>query len=460
MRRQRHYEMDMTSGPLLGKIIRFAVPLILTGILQLLYNAADVIVVGRFAGSTALAAVSSTGSLTGLIINFFMGFSLGASVLVAQAYGAGDHKQISDAIHTSIMVSIICGVIVSVLGIVFGRPLLELMDSPADVIDQSTLYIIIIFSGSIFNLVFNFGAAILRAVGDTKRPMYYLILSGLVNVALNLIFVTVFHMGVAGVALATVISQVMSCVMVILCLLRSHTAIRLDVKKLKLNPQLAVKLLKIGLPAGLQSAMFSISNMLIQSSVNSFGSDVMAGNGAAGNIEGFVYTAMNALYTSCLTFTSQNVGARKPERIGRIMLLCQLCVVAAGLTLGGIVVAFAEQLLGIYTTDPHVVQMGVIRIGIIALPYFLCGMMDVMVGGLRGMGNSFVPMIVSIVGVCVFRVGWVYTVFAAHRTLETLYMSYPVSWGVTGLCHFVCFLFVKKKLTKQINAELAMERGQ
>ncbi len=458
MRKQRHYEMDMTNGPLLGKIIRFAVPLIFTGILQLLYNAADVIVVGRFAGSTALAAVSSTGSLTGLIINFFMGFSLGASVLVAQAYGAGDHKRISDAIHTSIVVAFICGVVVSVLGIVFGRPLLELMDSPADVIDQSTLYITIIFAGSIFNLVFNFGAAILRAVGDTKRPMYYLILSGLVNVVLNLIFVVFFHMGVAGVALATVASQVMSCILVILCLLRSHTAIRLEVRKLKINPQMAVKLLKIGLPAGLQSAMFSISNMLIQSSVNSFGSAVMAGNGAASNIEGFVYTAMNAMYTACLTFTSQNVGARKPERIGRIMMLCQMCVATVGITMGIIEITFAEQLIGIYSTDPNVIQMGVLRSSVMALPYFLCGMMDVMVGGLRGMGNSFVPMIISIVGVCVFRVGWVYTVFAANRTLPTLYMSYPVSWTITGLSHFVCFLIVKKKLTRRIQGELAVER--
>lgn len=457
MRKQRHYEMDMTNGPLLGKIIRFAVPLILTGILQLLYNAADVIVVGRFAGSTALAAVSSTGSLTGLIINFFMGFSLGASVLVAQAYGAGDHKRISDAVHTSIIMSVICGVIVSVLGIVFGRTLLEIMDSPADVIDQSALYINIIFAGSIFNLVFNFGAAILRAVGDTKRPMYYLILSGLVNVILNLIFVIVFHMGVAGVALATVTSQVMSCVLVILCLVRSSTSIRLDVRKLKLNRKMAVKLLQIGLPAGLQSAMFSISNMLIQSSINSFGSDVMAGNGAAGNIEGFVYTAMNALYTACLTFTSQNVGAKKPERIGRILLLCQLCTCTVGFGMGLIETAFASQLLGIYSTDPHVIQMGLIRVSVMALPYFLCGVMDVMVGALRGMGNSFVPMIISIVGVCVFRVGWVYTVFAANRTLETLYWSYPVSWAVTALAHFVCFLFVKKRVTQRIRAEQALE---
>lgn len=456
MHKQKHYEMDMTNGPLLGKIIRFALPLMFTGILQLLYNAADVVVVGRWAGATALAAVSSTGSLTGLIVNFFMGFSLGASVLVAQAYGAGDHKQISDAVHTSLVVAIICGALVSLLGILFGRPLLELMDSPADVIDQSTLYITIIFAGSLFNLVFNFGASILRAVGDTKRPMYYLILSGLVNVVLNLIFVIGFHMGVAGVALATVASQIMSCVLVIICLLRSHTAIRLDVRKLRLNRQMAMKVLKIGLPAGLQSMMFSISNMLIQSSVNSFGSDVMAGNGAAANIEAFVYTAMNAFYTACLTFTSQNVGARKPERIGRIMLLCQLCVAAVGLGMGIGVTFFSEHLIGIYTTDPHVIQMGMLRTSIIALPYFLCGMMDTFVGGLRGMGNSLVPMIISIVGVCVFRVGWVVTIFAANRTLETLYFSYPVSWFMTGAAHCACFLLVKRRLTKRIHAEMSL----
>ena len=459
MQKQRHYEMDMTSGPLLGKIIRFTVPLILTGILQLLYNAADVIVVGRFAGSTALAAVSSTGSLTGLIINFFMGFSLGASVLVAQAYGAGDHQQISDAIHTSVMVSILCGVLVSVLGMAFGRPLLELMDSPADVIDQSTLYITILFAGSIFNLVFNFGASILRAVGDTKRPMYYLVLSGLVNVILNLILVVGFHMGVAGVALATVASQMMSCVLVILCLIRSQTVVRLELRKLRLNPRMTRRLLQIGLPAGLQSAMFSISNMLIQSSVNSFGSDVMAGNGAAGNIESFVYTAMNALYTACLTFTSQNVGARRTERIGRILILCQLCVVTVGLTMGALELTFARQLIGIYSTDPHVIEMGVIRSSILALPYFLCGMMDVLVGSLRGMGNSFVPMIISIAGVCVFRVGWVYTVFAAHHTLQTLYLSYPVSWAMTALAHFVCFLLVRHNLIKKMRGDPVPQRA-
>jgi len=268
-----------------------------------------------------------------------------------------------------------------------------------------------------------------------------------------------FHMGVAGVALATVASQIMSCVLVILCLLRSHTAIRLEIRKLKLNPQMAGRLLKIGLPAGLQSAMFSISNMLIQSSINSFGSDVMAGNGAAGNIEGFVYTAMNALYTACLTFTSQNVGARKPERIGRIMMLCQMCVATVGILMGIVEVAFAEQLIGIYSTDPHVIQMGMIRTSVMALPYFLCGVMDVFVGGLRGMGNSFAPMIISIIGVCVFRVAWVYTIFAAHRTLETLYLSYPVSWTITGAAHCVFFFIVKKKLTKKINGGLSPERA-
>ena len=341
----RATNLNMTEGPLLGKIIRFAVPLIFTGILQLLYNAADVIVVGRFAGSTALAAVSSTGSLTGLIINFFMGFSLGASVLVAKGWGAGDHREVSETVHTSMSVAIVCGVAVTVIGVLLGKPILRLMDTPEDVLELSGLYVTIYFSGSIFNMLFNFGAAILRAVGDTKRPMYYLIISGLVNVVLNLIFVIVFHMSVAGVALATIISQAISAVLVIICLMRTHTSIHLDVKKLRLNAKKALQVVKIGLPAGLQGAIFSISNVLIQSSVNSFGADAMAGNGAAANLEGFIYTAMNAFYTAALTFTSQNVGARKPKRIGRIMLSCQGCVVAVGLIMGVGAYLLRQQLL-------------------------------------------------------------------------------------------------------------------
>ena len=453
MLKKRQYEMDMTQGALLPKIIRFAVPLMLTGVLQLFYNAADVVIVGRFAGSTALAAVSSTGALINLIVNVFMGLSLGASVLVGQSYGAGKYKDVNDVVHTTIGMALVCGAIVTVLGVCFGKPILAMMDTPADVLELSSLYVIIYFSGSIFNLVFNFGAAILRAVGDTRRPMYYLILSGLVNVILNMIFVIGFHMSVAGVALATVISQVISAVLVVICLMRTHGAIHLDWRKLRIRRDFALKLIKIGLPAGLQGAIFSFSNVLIQSSVNSFGANAMAGNGAAANIEGFVYTAMNAFYTTALTFTSQNLGARKTERLGRIMWTCQACVFLFGFVLGMLVYSFRVPLLSIYCTEWEVVEMGMKRNQIMLTTYFIAGMMDVLVGALRGMGNSFVPMIVSVLGVCAFRVLWIFTVFAAYRSLTVLYLSYPISWAITGTAHLISYLVTKNKITRRIQAE-------
>lgn len=459
MRRKAHYEMDMTTGPLLGKILRFALPLILTGVLQLFYNAADVVVVGRFASSTALAAVSSTGSLINLIVNVFMGLSLGASVSVAKAYGAGDHKEVSDTVHTTISIAIVCGVVVSIIGMCFGKPLLRMMDTPEEVLELSGLYITIYFAGSLFNMVYNFGAAILRAVGDTRRPMYYLILSGLVNVVLNFVFVVFFHMSVAGVALATVISQIVSAVLVVICLMRTHGSIRLEIRKLRIVKDKAMNLVKIGLPAGLQGAIFSISNVLIQSSINSFGADAMAGNGAAANIEGFVYVAMTAFYTAALTFTSQNLGARKTERLGRIMLVCQCCVCVTGLTLGSIVKLFSPQLLSIYSPDWNVIQMGMNRNNIITITYFLAGMMDVFVGGLRGMGNSFVPMIISLLGACVFRVIWIFTVFAAYRSLTVLYLSYPISWLLTGTVQCIFYLIVKKRTSQKIKAEDALMKA-
>ena len=454
-RRTARYEMDMTQGPLLAKIIRFSIPLILTGLLQLFYNAADVIVVGRFAGAHALAVVSSTSSLINLIVNLFMGLSLGASVLVAQDYGSGNIKDVSDTVHTAMTISLVCGAAVSVLGMCLGRPALQWMDTPPEVLDLASLYVGIYFAGSLFNMVYNFGAAILRAVGDTRRPMYFLILAGIVNVALNLVFVVGFHMSVAGVALATIISQALSAALVLRCLMHTDAAIHLSLRHLRIIRSKVSKLMKIGLPAGLQASIFSVSNVLIQSSVNSFGADAMAGNGASANIEGFVYVAMNALYTASLTFTSQNVGAKKMERVGRIMLLCQLSVVTVGVALGTIVRIFGEPLLGLYCTEPHVIEIGMIRMGIITSTYFLCGMMDTFVGGLRGMGNSVVPMIFSILGACVLRVVWVYTVFAAYRTLPSLYISYPISWFLTGSAHLICFLIVKRRLTRRIQAEAA-----
>lgn len=452
-RNAARYEMNMTEGPLFAKIIRFSIPLILTSLLQLLYNAADIVVVGRFAGSTALAAVSSTGSLINLIINVFMGLSLGASVAVAQEYGAGHTKEVSETVHTTIALAVVCGVAVSIVGLLFAKPMLRLMDTPEEVLELASQYVTIYFAGSLFNMLYNFGAAILRAVGDTRRPMYFLIISGLVNVVFNLIFVVGFHMSVAGVALATIISQALSAVLVLLCLMHADTCIRFNWRKLRIAKDKAIRLVKVGLPAGLQGAIFSISNVLIQSSVNSFGADVMAGNGASSNIEGFVYVSMNALYQTALTFTSQNVGAKKMERVGRIMLVCQACVATVGFALGMLVLTFGRQLLGIYCTEAHVIEMGFIRMRIILSTYFVCGMMDVLVGGLRGMGNSVAPMIVSILGACVFRVVWVYTIFAAYRTLQVLYLSYPISWTITAAAHFVMFILTKRKLTRQIQSE-------
>lgn len=453
----KRYEMDMTSGPLLGNIIRFSLPLMFSGILQLLYNAADVIVVGRFAGSTALAAVGATGSLTGLLVNLFMGLSVGTSVVVSRHFGAGEHKDVSQTVHTSVAASLICGVFVSILGITLARPLLTLMDTPENVIDLSVLYLQIYFAGMPANLLYNFCAAILRAVGDTKRPLYYLTVSGIVNVVLNLVFVIVFHMSVAGVALATIISQLISAVLVVLCLMRTEGSIHLELRRIRLYKNKLLDIIRVGLPAGLQSSLFAISNTLIQSSVNSFGSEVMAGNAAAGNLEGFVYTAMNSVYQAALNFTSQNYGARKPERLGRIMVACLGVVSVIGIVMGVGVYLLREPLLGIYSTDPFVVEWGSLRLAIIAVPYFICGVMDVMVGGLRGLGYSFVPMVVSLMGACGLRIVWIYTIFAANPTLVTLYLSYPVSWTVTGGVHAVCYVINKRKVVKKLSELNAAE---
>ncbi len=439
------YEIDMTRGPLLPKILQFSLPLVLTGILQLLYNAADVIVVGNFAGHTALAAVSSTGSLINLLVNVFMGLSVGASVVIAQAYGAGDMPRMRKAEHTAMTLALGMGIGVGVMGIVLARPLLEWMDSPPDVIDGATLYVRIYFMGMPANMLYNFGAAVLRAVGDTKRPLYYLTISGLVNVALNLLLVIVFRMDVAGVAIATVASQAVSMVLVLLCLLRSPGAIRLELRECRVDRKSALAMVRIGLPAGLQGSLFSISNVLIQSSVNSFGSLVVAGNGVASNIEGFVYTAMNAQHQACMTFASQNYGAGRMDRVRKTLWCCLGIVVVSGLGLGLLVYAFGAPLMSLYNSDPDVIAYGLIRMSVILPTYFLCGMMDVMVGQLRGIGYSILPMIVSLTGACGLRIVWILTVFAASPTLNTLYLSYPISWGTTFAIHLLCYLVAARR---------------
>jgi len=439
------YRMDMTEGPLTTKIIKFTIPVMLTGILQLLFNTADVIVVGRFTGKTALAAVGSTGSLINLLVSLFMGLSIGTNVLVARYQGAKDDKAVSETVHTSIALGIVGGLILLIIGVVATRPLLEMMATPEDVIDQSTLYMRILFFGMPLNLILNFGAAILRAIGDTKRPLYYLTIAGVINLFLNIFLVTVFSLGVAGVAIATVISEGVSCVLILLCLKHETGAIRLYFNRIKINPSKCVDIMKIGLPAGLQGCIFSISNVLIQSSVNSFGSTVMAGNTAASNIEGFVYVSMNSLHQTCISFTSQNFGAGKFKRIKMVLINCLVIVAITGLVLGNSAYFFGKFLLSAYNNEAEVISYGLIRLSIISTMYFLCGLMDVMVGAMRGIGYSILPMIVSLVGACGLRIVWIYTVFAKFRTLDILFISYPVTWTITFLSHLVCYYIVTRK---------------
>ena len=441
-KRSNRFEMDMTTGALLPKVLMFSLPLVLTSVLQLLYNAADVIVVGRYAGAQSLAAVSSTGALINLLVNIFMGLSVGGSVVIARAYGAGDIREVHQGVHTSITVAGIAGVGVGILGFFASRPMLQLMGSPDDVIDLAALYMRIFFLGMPFNMLYNFGAAILRAVGDTRRPLYFLTFSGLVNVLLNLLLVIVFKLDVAGVAIATVISQVISAVLVLGCLLRSDGAIRLDPHALRIHREPLIHIVRVGLPAGLQGSLFSISNVLIQSSVNSFGSIAMAGNGAAANLEGFVYVAMNAIHQAALTFASQNLGARKLDRVRRNMWVCLGTVTVIGLSTGLIMLLLGRPLLSLYNDTDEVIRFGLLRMSFILPTYFFCGCMDVMVGQLRGIGYSIMPMIVSLTGACLFRVVWIYTAFAASPTLNTLYISYPISWALTFAVHLLCYLYV------------------
>ena len=440
------YEMDMCNGPLFSKIVVFSIPLMLSGMLQLMFNAADIVVVGRFAGNEALAAVGSTSSLTNLLVNVFMGLSVGANVLVARFYGAGQKKELDEMIHTAIMTSIVAGIFLVFLGFFLARPALSLMGTPEDVIDHSVLYMRIYFAGMPVMMLYNFGSAVLRAIGDTKRPLYYLLFAGVVNVILNLVFVINFHMGVAGVAWATVISQAISAALVIRCLVLNDGSVKLELKRLRIVPDKLFRMIRIGVPAGLQGAMFSISNVLIQSSVNSFGSIAMAGNTAAQNIEGFAYTAMNALHQGAVSFSGQNYGAHKFKRIAKTALICEAMVVVVGIFVSALILLLRYPLLGLYSTDTAVIEYGIDRLLIICTTYFLCGMMDVMVGILRGMGYAIAPMIVSLTGVCAFRVVWIYTIFAKHRTLQVLYLSYPVTWTVTFLVQLLIFVVIYRKL--------------
>lgn len=451
------YEMDMTQGPIMMNMIRFSIPLMFSSVLQLLYNAADMVVVGRFAGSTALAAVGATGAITSLLINLFMGLSVGASVTVAQHYGANRYKDVTESVHTTVALSLLGGVVIGLMGILLARPLLTAMGTPEDVLDLAVLYMAIYFAGMPANLTYNFCAAILRAVGDTKRPLYYLTIAGVINVVLNLVFVIVFHMSVAGVALATIISQVVSMVLVVICLIRTDGAIHLNLKKLRLHGSKVLQIARVGIPAGLQSSMFSISNTLIQSSINSFGSAAMAGNTAAGNIESFVSTPLAAFHQAAMSFTSQNYGARKPERLGRIAACGSFLVVSIGLVMGLLATLFGRPLLSIYATEAAVIDWGLTRMKIMTTLCFVGSVGEIFVAGLRGTGNSLFPMLMSILCICVYRVVWIYTAFAAWPTPEVLYASYPISWALASCVHFVTFLIHKRKVVKMMKAELAAE---
>ncbi len=456
--------VDMCEGPLLGSILLYALPLVASGLLQLLYNAADMIVVARFAGGTALAAVGSNGPLVNLIVNVFVGLSVGASVVISRSYGAADKKNLHEAVHTAMGLSVICGLITMVIGVLVSRGALELMSTPYDVIDQADLYLKIYFIGMPSLMVYNFGSAILRAVGDTKRPLYILFASGIINIALNLVLVIGFRLDVAGVAIATTVSQTVSAACVVACLMRTHDAYKLELRRIHIYRDKFAAMLRHGIPAGVQGSIFSLSNIIIQSSINSFGSPVMSGNSAAANAEGFVYVAMNAMHHTCLSFTSQNIGAGKYERLPKIFRTCMVLVIIIGLVLGGLLYIFGEEILTLYTasssvestvTPQQIIDNGTRRLAVISTTYFLCGMMDVLVGALRGMGSPWMPMIVSIVGVCGVRLIWIFTVFRfVYHSPESLYLSYTVSWIITASVHYICYRRVRRRyLPKKRTAE-------
>ena len=444
------YEIDMCNGTIMDKLISFAIPLMVSGLLQLMFNAVDIIVVGRFSGSQALAAVGSTTALINMFINFFIGISLGANVLAARFYAAGKHKEMSETVHTAITLALISGVFMAVFGLVFSRFALELMGTPDDVIGQSALYMRIYFLGMPFFMLYNYGAAILRAVGDTRRPLVFLIVAGVTNALLNMFLVIVFHMGVAGVAIATVISQLISCFLVLRCLYQTESSYQLRFSRLCIKKCYLIQIFQVGIPAGVQSTVINFSNVLLQSSVNSFGSTAMAGYTAANNILGFLYASVNAVTQACMSFTSQNYGVGKYKRMDRVLLDCGILSFVIALVLGCGSYILGGEILKIYTEDAEVIRCGVEILSITTVPYFLCGIMDLFPGALRGMGHSGVPMILSIIGTVGTRILWIFWVFPQHRSLYTLFISYPASWAITIAMQVVCFVLVRRKVHGQL----------
>ena len=452
------YEIDMCNGSIMDKLVSFALPLMLSGILQLMFNAVDIIVVGRFSGSEALAAVGSTTALINVFTNLFIGISLGANVLAARFFAAGRKEEMSETVHTSITLALISGILMAFVGLVFSKGALELMGTPEDVIGLSTLYMRIYFMGMPFFMLYNYGAAILRAVGDTKRPLYFLIIAGVINAGLNMVLVIVFGLGVAGVGIATVFSQMVSCVLVLTCLCRTEGSYKLSFSKLSMKGYYLKQIFQVGIPAGIQSTVINFSNALLQSSVNSFGSTAMAGYTAANNILGFLYVSINSVTQACMSFTSQNYGAGKYNRINRILLTGQGCVIVVGVVLGNLAVLFGHQLLHIYSSNPDVIAAGMVRLHIISATYALCGIMDVMVGSLRGLNYSVLPMVVSLVGACGLRLVWIATVFQMpeFHTVQVVYLSYPITWIITLSTHILCYCIIKRRLTKKLALQPAV----
>lgn len=448
----KNRQIDMTEGPILGKFLIFSLPIIASGILQLLFNAADIIVVGKFAGDESLAAVGSTGSLINLLVNLFVGLSIGTNVVAANFFGAGKKKELELTVHTAILLSFISGIFLTGIGVVFAKEILKLMNCPEEVLRLAALYLKIYFAGITATMVYNFGSAILRAKGDTQRPLYILFLAGIINVILNLIFVICFHMGVAGVATATVISQTVSAILIIIILLNEDEPFKLNFKKLAIDRWILIKIIKIGVPTGFQGIMFSFSNVIIQSSVNSFGSIIIAGNSAAQNIEGFVYISMNSFAQGTLTFVSQNYGARKFDRIKKVTVTSLLTIFVIGLLLGNLVVFFAKPLASIYSNTPEAINAAVVRLQVICSIYFLCGIMDTMGSSIRGMGHSVLPMVTTMIGACGIRILWLATVFQIEKFHSPfiIYLSYPVSWIITFITQFICFVIIFNKNSKSV----------
>ena len=445
LKKTNKYEIDMTEGSLLPKILLFSFPLMMSGILQLLFNAADLVVLGQFSTSDALAAVGATSSLVNFFVNVIIGFSVGCNVVVSRSYGARKNKDIHDSVHTSMALCLILGVVVGLIAFIASRPILLKMNTPEGVIDLSVLYVHIYFAALPATVVYNFGSAILRAIGDTKRPLYYLSFAGVINVILNLIFVIFFGMSVDGVAYASAISQLVSAILVVRCLMKSTGEYKLILKDLKINKSILVQIIRIGLPAGIQGMIFSFSNLIIQSSINFFGEAAMAGSTACQSIEGFVYTSMNAIYQTNLSFTSQNYGAGKFGRIKKILAECFIICLILGLVFGNLAYYFGNILLGIYLPDnPEAVSYGLIRMKVICTTYCTCGLMEVFCGTLRGMGYGILPMIVSLIGACGLRILWIYTIFQSNHTLNTLFMSYPITWTITIIAHAISLLIIWK----------------